>query len=298
MTSWPDSRSPSPKLRLSSRTGEPVNSPSSAGTPAAHSSISDVQGDADTRRVAIDKVGITGLRHPISIRDRSDKVMATVAVSNLYVALPHHQRGTHMSRLIEIANQRDRILSVASFRDLLSEVALRLDAAESHVEMRFPFFLTRPAPVSGALSSMNYEVSLTGGIERGKHRLRVGVSVPVTSLSPGSKASASRAAQSHRTHVALTVEALEPVWIEELIELAERHASSPLYAVLKRPDEKFVTEQAYDNPKFVEDIARDVALGLSADRRVQAYLVEVESEQSGHNHAGFAAISSPTWRPL
>lgn len=258
----------------------------------------DVQGSQDLRRIAIDKVGIKDLRYPVRIEDRAGRQQSSVAQCNMYVSLPHHQKGTHMSRLLEILNARDRVLSALSFRELLDQVASRLEAEESFVEMAFPYFVEKRAPVSGVRSIMDYQVAFIGSARHGVHRHWTRVTVPATSLSLSSKKVARYGAQNQRVHVSLTVESHEVVWIEDLIDLAERQASSELYGVLKRPDEKFVTEHAYNNPKFVEDLARDAALALAADERVVAYLVEVESFESSHNHSGFAAISSPTWRPL
>lgn len=257
----------------------------------------DVQAARDSREIAIDKVGIKGLRHPVTIEDRDGATQSTVARVNMYVSLPHDVKGTHMSRFLEILNTRRHALSVKAFGDLLEEVGSRLEAGKSQIEMEFPYFIEKRAPVSGVRSIMDYQVSFIGSAQRGLVRHWTRVVVPATGLSLSSKKVSRYGAQNQRVHVSLTVESRKPIWIAELIELAEREASSELYGVLKRPDEKFVTERAYNNPKFVEDLARDVALELRADERIEAYFVEVESFESIHNHSGYAAIESPGFRP-
>jgi GTP cyclohydrolase I len=267
---------------------------SGAGLPGT--GPADVQGSHDVRRIAIDKVGIKDLRYPVRIQDRDGRQQSTVAQCNVYVSLPHDQKGTHMSRMLEILNTRDRVLSAASFRDLLDQVASRLEAEKSFVEMAFPYFVEKRAPVSHVHSTMDYQAAFIGSAQGGAHRHWTRVTVPATGLSLSSKKLARYGAQNQRVHISLTVETRDALWIEDLIDLAESQASSEVYGVLKRPDEKFVTERAYNNPKFVEDLARDTALALGADSRVAAYLVEVESFESSHTHSGYAAIASPNWR--
>ncbi|HWO13642.1 MAG TPA: GTP cyclohydrolase FolE2 [Polyangiaceae bacterium] len=260
---------------------------------AALTSIQDVQASPDLRRIAINKVGVKGIRHPVIVKDRSGGVQPTVADFNMYVRLPHDFKGTHMSRFVEILSGHERAISVESFREMLFEVASRLGAETGYIEMSFPYFVEKSAPVSGVRSLMDYNVTFLGRVTDGVDSHSTRVVVPATSLCPCSKKISAYGAHNQRAHITLTVESKEMIWIEELIDIAEQHASSQLYGVLKRPDEKFVTEQAYDNPKFVEDLARDVAVSLNADPRVVSYVVEVENFESIHNHSAYALIEGP-----
>lgn len=252
--------------------------------------IPDIQREVDTRRIAIDKVGIKGIRHPVRVRDRAGGEQHTIATFNMYVGLPHDFKGTHMSRFVEILHAHEREISVKSFKEMLEEMARRLDAATGHIEMRFPYFVTKKAPVSGVESLLDYDISLIGEISDGKVELYVKVIVPVTSLCPCSKEISDYGAHNQRSHVTVTVRTHGFIWIEELIDLVEKNASSELYGLLKRPDEKYVTERAYDNPRFVEDMVRDVALVLNEDERVGAYIVESENFESIHNHSAYAIV--------
>jgi GTP cyclohydrolase I len=252
--------------------------------------IEDVQGRADSRQIPINKVGIKDVYHPVRVRDRSGGEQHTVANFNMYVALPHNFKGTHMSRFVEVLHQHEREISVESFRQMLSEMTRRLDATTGHIEMSFPYFVTKTAPVSGVASLMNYEASLIGEIHDGREEMWIKVVVPVTSLCPCSKRISERGAHNQRSHITITAKVSEHLWIEELIDVAEQEASSELFGILKRPDEKHVTERAYDNPKFVEDIVRDVAVRLNAEPRVLAYVVEAENFESIHNHSAYALI--------
>ena len=252
--------------------------------------IDDIQGRADIRRLAIDKVGIKDILHPIRVKDRSEGEQHTIARFDMYVNLPHAFKGTHMSRFVEILNSHDREISVASFQTILTEMLTRLEAESGYIEMRFPFFLEKAAPVSGVSSLMDYQATIIGEIKQGKTEIRVRVLVPVTSLCPCSKEISERGAHNQRSHVTVTVRIKEFIWIEELIDLVESQASSPIYGLLKRPDEKYVTEYAYDHPKFVEDMVRDVAALLDAEPRISAYVVESENFESIHNHSAYALI--------
>jgi GTP cyclohydrolase IB len=252
--------------------------------------IADVQSSADTRRIAIDKVGIKDIRHPVVVRDRSDGLQHTVATFNMYVSLPHSFKGTHMSRFVEILNSHEREISVDSFKEMLGEMAERLEAQSGHMEMRFAYFVSKKAPVSGVQSLLDYDVTLIGEIHDGVPVMYIKVVVPVTSLCPCSKEISDYGAHNQRSHVTVQVRTDGFVWIEELIELVEEQASCQLYGLLKRPDEKFVTEHAYNNPKFVEDTVRDVAVRLNRDPRFSAYVVESENFESIHNHSAYALI--------
>jgi len=263
-----------------------------AASPLAHDAkgIADVQSSADTRRIAIDRVGIKDIRHPVRVKDRSEGEQHTIANFNMYVYLPHNFKGTHMSRFVEILNRHEREITVDSFKGMLIEMAERLESEAGHIEMSFPYFVNKQAPVSGVRSLMDYQVSLIGEIKNGAPAMFIKVVIPVTSLCPCSKEISDRGAHNQRSHVTVSVRTREFVWIEELIDLVEKEASCQLYGLLKRPDEKYVTEHAYDNPKFVEDMVRDVARRLNEDDRIGAYVVESENFESIHNHSAYALI--------
>ncbi|MDS4019081.1 MAG: GTP cyclohydrolase FolE2 [Candidatus Competibacter sp.] len=252
--------------------------------------IPDVQNSADTRRLAINKVGIKDIRHPVRVRDRSGGEQHTIAMFNMYVNLPHNFKGTHMSRFVEILNVPGREISVDSFKDMLMEMTDRLEAEAGHIEMTFTYFVTKAAPVSGVRSLMDYEVTFVGEIRDGQPAMNLKVVVPVTSLCPCSKKISKYGAHNQRSHVTVNVRARGFIWIEDVIDLVEKEASCELYGLLKRPDEKYVTERAYENPKFVEDMVRDIAAKLNQDDRVAAYSVESENFESIHNHSAYAMI--------
>lgn len=253
-------------------------------------SIADVQQSKDTREIAIDKVGIKDIRHPVRVRDRTGGEQHTVASFNMYVDLPKHFKGTHMSRFVNILNQHEREITVKSFKDMLHEVTEQLEAESGHIEMTFPYFVNKKAPVSGVESLMDYEVSFNGAKMGEDICLNIKVVVPVTSLCPCSKKISDYGAHNQRSHVTVDVCTKDFIWIEEIIDLVEKEASCELYGLLKRPDEKHVTERAYDNPKFVEDMVRDVAARLNADDRILTYVVESENFESIHNHSAYALI--------
>ena len=252
--------------------------------------IPDVQSAPDSRKLAIDRVRIKSIRHPVRIQERSGGVQHTIALFNMYVCLPHRFKGTHMSRFVEILEEHEREITVESFQLMLREMLERLEAEEGHVEMCFPYFIEKKAPVSGVRSLMDYEVSFAGEITQKKQSFSMKVVVPVTSLCPCSKRISERGAHNQRSHVTVTARTNDFVWIEEIVDIVERQGSSELYGLLKRPDEKYVTERAYDNPKFVEDMVRDVAAVLNLDERIEAYVVESENFESIHNHSAYALI--------
>ncbi len=253
--------------------------------------IPDVQGSADSRRLAINKVGIKSIRHPVRVLDKTGGVQHTIATFNMYVGLPHNFKGTHMSRFVEILNAREREISVESFEDMLRDMVKRLEAETGHIEMSFPYFINKEAPVSKVQSLMDYEVTFIGEVRAGNQYLQTTrVVVPVTSLCPCSKKISERGAHNQRSHVTISARTNDFVWIEELVQLVEGQASCELFGLLKRPDEKHVTERAYDNPKFVEDMVRDIAGLLNADSRIDAYTVESENFESIHNHSAYALI--------
>ena len=252
--------------------------------------IPDVQNSEDTRQIAINKVGIKSIRHPIKVKDKSTGIQHTIAMFNMYVGLPHNFKGTHMSRFVEILNSHEREISVENFPAMLRDMVARLEAESGHIEMNFPYFINKTAPVSGVQSLLDYDVTFIGEITNGEIETSVKVVVPVTSLCPCSKKISERGAHNQRSHVTVTARTNDFMWIEELVQLVESEASCELFGLLKRPDEKFVTERAYDNPKFVEDMVRDVAARLNAEARVDAYIVESENFESIHNHSAYALI--------
>jgi GTP cyclohydrolase I len=263
--------------------------PSSA-VPPEDDSIEDVQGRADSRRIPINKVGIKDVYHPVRVKDRSSGEQHTIANFNMYVALPHNFKGTHMSRFVEVLHRNEREISVESFRDILVEMTEKLDAESGHIEMDFPYFVMKKAPASGVESLMNYEASLIGELHDGKPELWLKVVVAATSLCPCSKSISKYGAHNQRSHITIKARVEGHMWLEELIDIAESEASCEVYGILKRADEKYVTEHAYDNPKFVEDIVRDVAVRLNKEERVRAYVVEAENFESIHNHSAYALI--------
>ena len=254
--------------------------------------IADVQSTPDTRRIAIDRVGIKGIRHPVVVADKSDGVQHTIAVFNMYVNLPHNFKGTHMSRFVEILNSHEREISVESFQTILREMIAKLETDSGHIEMAFPYFINKSAPVSQVRSLLDYEVTFIGEIKDSEYLFTIKVVVPVTSLCPCSKKISNYGAHNQRSHVTISVRTNTFVWIEDIIQIAEKNASCELYGLLKRPDEKYVTEKAYDNPKFVEDMVRDIAEVLNHDNRIDAYVVESENFESIHNHSAYALIES------
>jgi GTP cyclohydrolase I len=265
-----------------------MDAPARSRKPAV-AAIEDVQSRADTRRIPINRVGVKDVYHPVRVKDRSGGEQHTIANFNMYVNLPHDFKGTHMSRFIEILHH-EREISVDSFRALLEEMTRRLDADAGHIEMSFPYFVMKKAPVSGVESLMDYRASLIGERRAAKTDMWIKVVVAVTSLCPCSKKISEYGAHNQRSHITITAKIREHIWIEELIDIAEEEASCELYGILKRPDEKYVTEHAYDNPKFVEDMVRDIALRMNKDERVLAYVVESENFESIHNHSAYALI--------
>lgn len=265
-----------------------MNSPVNSGL--ANKMMPDVQSMADTRQIAINKVGIKSIRHPMVIKDKSATVQHTIAMFNMTVHLSHDAKGTHMSRFVEILNHNKHEVSVVSFEKILRDMVTKLGVQSGYVEMTFPYFINKAAPLSGVQSLLDYDVTFIGEIKNGLYHFTLKAVVPVTSLCPCSKEISERGAHNQRSHITLTVNASQAVWIEELVRFAEDEASCELYSMLKRTDEKYVTEHAYDNPKFVEDVARDVAVALNRDARIESYTIEVENFESIHNHSAYARI--------
>lgn len=257
--------------------------------------IPDVQSGPDERNIAIDQVGIRGLRYPLTFIDADGVAQPTVATCNVYVALPEDRKGTHMSRLVALLESRSEPgeppLSVESFRNLLDALVVLLEAPGGRIEVAFPFFVRKSAPVSGVASLLDYEVRVSGELIDGQYRQTLTVAVPVTSLCPCSKEISEYGAHNQRSMVTITVRPREPLFLTEIIRVAEEEASCELYGLLKRADEKYVTERAYNNPKFVEDLVRGVAARLQADPRVDGFVVEAENFESIHNHSAYARIA-------
>ena len=254
--------------------------------------IPDVQNSSDTRRIAIQRVGVKGLRYPITLKT-SNGDESSVGTWNMTVELPKEKKGTHMSRfiaLLEEMNKHESAMDPVLIGIMLEKMLTLLEADSGRIELAFPYFINKTAPVSGVKSLMDYEVGMVGEINNGEIEVSLKVVVPVTSLCPCSKEISAYGAHNQRSHI--TVEAiLKDVYpIDEFISAIEAQASCELYGLLKRPDEKFVTEHAYDNPKFVEDLVRDVAGVLNADDRISAYTLEAENFESIHNHSAYARI--------
>jgi GTP cyclohydrolase I len=255
--------------------------------------IPDVQSGMDERHLAIDLVGIKGIKFPLAFADKDGVAQPTVALCNVYVALAEDRKGTHMSRLVMLLEERAGAapLSVAGLRAMLEDLVVRLDAPAGRIELVFPYFVRKIAPVSGIASTMDYEVRLAGELKDGRYTITVAVAAPVMSLCPASKEISDYGAHNQRSTVTITVRPTQPVFVHELLRIAEEEASCELYGILKRADEKYVTERAYDNPRFVEDLVRGVAARLGTDLRFEAFCVEAENFESIHNHSAYARIA-------
>ncbi len=263
-------------------------------------SIPDVQAYTDDRHIEINRVGIRDIRHPVSVIDRSGEVQNTIARFSMSVRLPDDRKGTHMSRFTQLLNEHDHTAhSVRNFVSLFEQMNARLDSEAGTIEMTFPYFVTKQAPHSGVSGMLDYEVTLRSDVRvKRQTETHIRVVVPVTLLCPCSKEISDYGAHSQRSHITIDARISKPVWIEELIDIAECEASSELYSQLKRADEKVVTENAYDNPKFVEDLIRDIAKRLNIDPRIRAYTLEVENFESIHNHSAYAMIQRDKDAPI
>ena len=251
----------------------------------------DVQGDRDVRNVAIDRVGVRNVSYPIVVMDRGNGTQNTVATVSMSVLLPHEYRGTHMSRFIETLEEYKGKIGPSTLESLTEHLRMKLDATEAEIKFQFPYFIRKAAPSSGIESFMRYDACLHGIYKENAFDMITGVVVHVQTLCPCSKEISSQGAHNQRTRVELRVRMSELVWFEEMIQMVERSASSPLYTLLKREDEKYVTEQAYANPHFVEDVVRDLAVELNGDERIVWYDVSVQSSESIHYHDAFAEIA-------
>lgn len=266
--------------------------PGSNGHAAAHAAVKlhDKQSEPDFRELRIDKVGVRGLRFPIQVRDKERSVQNTVATIGMFVDLPKEFKGTHMSRFLEVLNAHGNVIHVENLNDILYAMQDKFHAATSHLEVEFPYFMVKRAPVTGRESVMDYIARFDAAACRREIDFVLTVKAMVTTLCPCSKAIAAYGAHNQRGEVTVQIRSRKAVWIEDLIVLIESSASSELYALLKRQDEKAVTERAYENPVFVEDLVRNVALKLNAHPDVTWYKVEAENHESIHNHNAYACI--------
>ncbi len=256
--------------------------------------LPDTQNIKDLRNIVINQVGIKDILHPISFVNKALEAHPSVANFTMTVRLPENVKGTHMSRFIEILNAKECSFSVESFMELVQTVAEKLDSSSARIVVDFPFFRKKSAPSSGVQSLLDYQATLIGNIVDGKADMSVKVVVPVTSLCPCSKSISEYGAHNQRSHITIEAKPSDGsvVFLEDLIDLAEQKASSELYAILKRDDEKVVTERAYENPAFVEDIVRDIAVELNADNKINYYSLESENFESIHNHSAYAVITN------
>jgi GTP cyclohydrolase I len=252
--------------------------------------LADKQSERDWRHLRIGKVGVRGLRFPIQIRDKERTIQNTIATIGMYVDLPQEFKGTHMSRFIEVLNSHGNMVHVENIPDILRAMQAKLKSAAAHLEMEFPFFLVKKAPVSGMESVMDYTARFDATAVGDEIDFVLTARVGVTTLCPCSKAISRHGAHNQRGMVTVQVRFRRAIWIEDLIALVESSASSDLYSLLKREDEKAVTERAYENPVFVEDLVRNVALKLNAHPEVTWYKAEAENYESIHSHNAYACI--------
>ncbi len=260
--------------------------------------MKDIQSDPDFRNIPLQEAGITNLSYPIVILDKEETRQNTIASITMSVNLPHHFKGTHMSRFIEVLTQVGCEFTGSSIPQVLKLLKEKLAAESAKISIEFPYFLTREAPISGASAKLGYLCTFTGESNGDSDNFLLSVKVPVSTLCPCSKEISEYGAHNQRGYITIDVRTMRNpdgsfvlVWIEELIDIAESSASSPVYTILKRPDEKYVTEQAYNNPVFVEDIVRNVAEKLRSDSRITSFRVQAENHESIHNHNAYAVVS-------
>ncbi len=262
--------------------------------------MKDIQSTLDYRNISLREAGIRDLKYPITILDREQREQTTVADISMSVSLPHHFKGTHMSRFLEVLTSSGCRFTGSTIPVVLKKLKETLEAESARIRIEFPYFLTREAPVTGAAAKMGYSCAFTGESSNDREDFILTVTVPVGTLCPCSREISNAGAHNQRGYITMDVRTEKQqdgtfamIWIEELVEIAEASASSPLYTILKRPDEKFVTEQAYNNPVFVEDIVRNVAEKLRKDTRVTQFTVTAENHESIHNHNAYAVV---TWK--
>ena len=264
---------------------------------SSNSTLPDIQATPDERGLAIDQVGVSDLRYPIKVTDRHGEPFPTVASISMSVHLPHHFKGTHMSRFLEVLSQHEGEVTTQTLPNILRDLKQRLNAEEAHIEVAFTYFVTKAAPVSGAKAKVGCDCVFKGTSDGKQDDLVLCITVPVTTLCPCSKEISEYGAHNQRGYVTVEVRPKRTedghafILIEDLIEVAEQSGSAPLYALLKRPDERHVTMQAYDKPVFVEDVVRNAAALLRADERVESFRVKAVNHESIHDHNAFAVIS-------
>lgn len=251
--------------------------------------LPDVQASADIRNITIQKVGVKSIKHPLHVIGKSGQ-QATIANIDMTVMLPGHVKGTHMSRFLEVLQANHAALNFHNAKQLLAQMLQRLDSTTGHIKLTFPYFVEKTAPVSGVKSLLDYEVSIHASLSPDGFEYELGVQVPVTSLCPCSKEISQYGAHNQRSHILIKAQLTNELCIEDLIEIAESSASCELWGLLKRPDEKYVTEKAYENPKFVEDLVRDIAISLNQIKHINGYEVSSENFESIHNHSAYAWI--------
>ncbi len=253
------------------------------------SEMNDIQNQRDHRKIEINKVGVKNIRYPIRVLDKAKGFQHTVASVNMYVDLPHRFKGTHMSRFVEILNKYKGDIAIKTFSKILSEVKRKLKAKTAHLEVEFPYFIEKEAPVTKSKSLMEYICRFCGSSNE-KEDFHVGIIVPITTVCPCSKEISQFGAHNQRSLVTVNLRFKKFIWIEDIIQLVEECASCDLYSILKRPDEKYVTEKAYENPMFVEDVVREIAKRLKTDRNITWFTVESENFESIHNHSAYAYV--------
>jgi GTP cyclohydrolase I len=268
---------------------------------SATAELADVQKNSDARGIPIDQVGVCDLMYPIRVLDRTNRSQEVAARISMSVSLPHHFKGTHMSRFLEVLAEHRGELTMRTLPDILHQLKKRLDAEAAHIEVDFTYFLERIAPVSGLKAPMDYRCAFIGESGFNGDDFLLKVSVPVSTLCPCSKEISDYGAHNQRGQITMVIRSRrideakwDIIWIEELVELAEKSASAPIYPLLKRTDERYVTMQAYDNPVFVEDVVRNVARALKSDSRITWFEVRVVNHESIHNHSAFALIKQST----
>ncbi len=251
----------------------------------------DIQSEQDTRNIPLKRVGVSDIQYPIRVMDRKSGTQRTIAKINMYVDLPKEFRGTHMSRFLEVLNRHRCNMSIKNIENVLDDMKRVLKASESHIEVRFPYFILKKAPVSGIESFMSYQCAFLAS-KKEKMDFVLEVQTPVHNLCPCSKSISKYGAHNQRGIVIIKVRMKKLVWIEEIVEIAEKSSSAPLHSLLKREDEKFITEKAYENPRFVEDVVRNATLMLTKDSRITYFSVEAKNYESIHNHNAYAFYES------
>lgn len=261
--------------------------------------LPDIQATGDERGIAIDRVGVSDLEYPIQVMDAAGNPMPVAAKISMSVHLPHHFKGTHMSRFLEVLSKHEGEITMRTLPNILHDLKDRLDAESAHIEVGFSYFISKNAPVTGMPAKVRCHCTFIGESNGAHDEFRLRVETPVTTLCPCSKEISARGAHNQRGYVTIEVQpslkddgSWELILIEELVNVAERSGSAPIYTLLKRPDEKHVTEEAYDNPVFVEDVVRNAAAILREDKRIAAFTVKTVNHESIHDHNAFALVTS------